>query len=211
MTTDHVPTPQALGFRNAAWMAVFVLPPLFFLAAALEGLPGLGLQAAAEYVVVGAMALGMVLGAFVLATQYRARGGLIQDCGPHPIRWFFLGFGGFSLLMGHILIAGSQVFGSGASINHIGVLFMGVFALALAFGRLQVVTNGIWGFWGLKRWDQMAGYRWGPKGMLLLEARRGFPFPWVRTGGILVPEAQRETVEHALRRNGVAELGEAAP
>ncbi len=211
MTTDHAPTPQALAFRNAAWMAVLVLPPLFIVAAALAGLTDLGLQAAAEYVLAGALLLGLVPGALVLASQYRARGRLIQDCGPHPMRWFFLGCGGVFFVGGHVLIAGSQVFGSGASVNHVGVLVMGVFALALSFGRLQVVTNGIWGYWGLMRWEKMAGYRWGPKGMLLIEARKGFPFPWVRTGGIPVPAEHREAVEDALRRSGVTELGRPAP
>ena len=149
---------------------------------------------------------------FFLASWLYGRGvagGIVLDCGPHPMRWLFLLNAGLFALMGLMnavepilkWIDGPEVtweavlFGIGWPL--IMILFV-PYWLIIAGGRLQVRENGIWLYWGLMRWSKIGSYRWANDGTLLFLGK-GF-FSWSQ-GALPVPPEHKQTVEELLAKH----------
>lgn len=143
---------------------------------------------------------GMALLAFACSWIYGrcVRGRILLDCGPHPMRWLFLGNLVSFTFIGFRNASATTSAPDGVSLA--GLLLassLGVYWLIIAMGRLQVSVHGIWRYWSLIRWSQIGSYSWADDSTLLLTARGRFSF---LRGAVPVAPQHRQAVEDLLAR-----------
>jgi hypothetical protein len=158
-------------------------------------------------------ALGL-LSAFIFVVFFGAwfrsksnAGPVVLDCGEHPTKGLFL----FHAVMWSIfaVLAVGAVF-VGAFLNEndwliriLVALWLATFAFywfIMAFGRLQILENGIWQYVGLLKWDRIESYDWQgeQKRTLMLKTRTKLPF--LGRGALPVPLEHRDAVDELLRK-----------
>lgn len=125
-----------------------------------------------------------------LARDYRRRGRLILDCGPHPTRWLFLLEGLIFLAVAARTASGQVPAGPFRVALPALTAASGLLFLVFSTGRLQVREGGIWQYWGLLEWDRLAWYRWADDATLMLRGRG--PFQFLRGALPVPPESQAE-------------------
>ncbi len=149
-------------------------------------------------------ALSIVAGVGRLFVDRRRRGRVLRDLGPHPMQFIFILnaglFGVVSIIEGLVGPTGG-LFGWGP----FAFPLIAAFSAALALGRLQLLENGVWVYWGFTRWDRIAAYEWVSDRALLLHRRGGPSF--LKTGVIVVPADHRDAFDAALRTHVTPETG----
>jgi hypothetical protein len=85
----------------------------------------------------------------------------------------------------------------------LGLAFVALMMLPMAFGRLQICENGVWHYCWLLRWPFIGDYRWSPQGKLILSVNRR----WSRDMEIPVPAAAQPRIE-AFLQELVVRVGE---
>jgi hypothetical protein len=125
----------------------------------------------------------------------RTRGRVILDCGPRPMRWLFI-VG--SVFCGWVATTGSGTMGSVfPAAGYLVPALFAAFYLLMAFGRLQVVENGVWCYTGLMRWEKIASYHWSNDSTLSF--RTTGPMKFLNRGAIPVPGEHRDAIDAAWR------------
>lgn len=127
------------------------------------------------------------------------KGQIVFDCGPHPARLLFF-FNCVIMAVLGVVACFSTTFLAPSYLRY-GLAFAfasSLFNLILAFGRLQVTENGIWQYWGLLRWREVASWHWAKDNTLLLTATGRFAF--LRRGALPVPPQCRDAVDDLLSR-----------
>jgi hypothetical protein len=157
-------------------------------------------------------ALGLSLALFIAASlllffgcwwrDLASRGAVLLECGPHPWRIVFLLNAAVFAVAG---LAGGLTGGRALPWHPTAVLVFlfsySAFWTFLALGHLQACEAGIWGYWGLVRWEKIASCRWSGRGdnTLLLQARRQIPL--LGRGAIpFPPESKQAMVELLAKR-----------
>jgi hypothetical protein len=132
---------------------------------------------------------GLALLAFLGTWLYgvRAKGRILLDCGPHPMRWLFVANGLFFVTIGIAMVF--------ATAGPMFSFVFGAYWLIMAFGRLQVTENGIWQYWGLLRWRKISSYRWADDNTLLVTPRARLLF---LRGALPVPPEHKKAVDSLL-------------
>lgn len=185
------------GAWNAAVMSIFMLPVLgflvFMIASVTEQSVSESISAALAVFFVATCVVG-----FVLWQRSRRKGGTtLVDCGPHPMKWLFFACAA-CFAVGALLIRTEAT--SWSMMQSWPLLLLVVlFYSTMAFGRLQIVENGLWVYWGLARWDKISSYEWTDDSTLLLRSKG-----WmgrITRGAVRVPVEHRAAFENALREN----------
>ena len=86
-----------------------------------------------------------------------------------------------------------------------GITFS-VYWVLIAFGRLQIVENGIWQYWSLLEWKKLESYEWRGDATptLMLQTKTKLPFPG--RGALPVLAVHKEAVSELLEKH-VAQKG----
>jgi len=158
-------------------------------------------------------ALGL-LSAFIFVVFFGAwfrskskAGPVVLDCGEHPTKRLFL----FHAVMWSIFAVLAVVpvlvaaFGSkNGLLNPILVaLWLATFALywfIMAFGRLQILEDGIWQYVGLLKWDRIESYDWQGEEKRTLMLRTKTRWPFFGRGALPVPLEHRDAVDELLQK-----------
>lgn len=187
------------GFKNAVVCLIGLLVVTGVVAIGISTLTGQAFRASwaiAWAIIVIATAIWFFT-AFLIGR--RKMGAILLDCGPHSGRWLFLlnavlfTFGGLG--SGFVL----DSFGRTASVLF-GLSFS-VYWVAMAFGRLQVVENGIWQYVGLLKWEKIKSFAWREgyaNSTLMLQAKTKLPF--FGRGALPVSTANRAAVNELLEK-----------
>jgi hypothetical protein len=207
------PVDPGIAIRNLSRALLWLVPlwaAISFLVAVLTErgvLATLGIAMAVTLVGLVPWTVGVCVG------QFKARGRLLLDCGPYPLKWLHIW-----LAVTFVAIAGREWSRAAPDdalslLKAIGFMVSAAGSVAFSLGRLQVGENGIWAYWELVRWEQIRAYRWTVDATLWIEieARRDLFGP--RRSEVRVPPEFRERIEASLVRNGVprgAEVGGAA-
>ena len=139
-------------------------------------------------------------GFFLSWFRGRAKAGtVLLDAGGYPQRWLLLlCIVWFSLSALLDLFYFQPPYSRGDFIGSfspfIKLLFVTVFAF-LAFGRLQICENGIWGYSRLIRWEHISAYSWADTFTLILETNDWSSF---MKGGFVIPPEHREAFSEQL-------------
>jgi hypothetical protein len=200
-------TPSALdrGRKNASIVLAGLLIFVGLSSYALVALTALSLVAS----------IGMV-GAFVGVLSYTAflalwfrdrkrRGATLLDCGPHPMKWFFLVFSIVLPLMSLSLISLMMIDASERTawtfVAPATMLLQGPFFAIMGLGRLQVTELGLWQYWGLLPWAKIDSVNWAADSTLHIQTTSRFA-PLSR-GALVVPPEHREAIAEFLAQRGV--------
>jgi hypothetical protein len=123
-------------------------------------------------------------------------GRVLLDCGPRPTR-------GLSLLCAALFMAGGAMiaFRAASKSGAFAVtapLFLNSFSiyyLIMASNSFQVREKGLWGYWGLVRWSEIASFRWADDSTLVLTGTR--PLSFLRSV-LPVPREYHQEVERLM-------------
>lgn len=134
-------------------------------------------------------------------------GRLVLDCGQHPTKGLFLVQAAIWTIVAALLPVvnvGEPFLGK----NDLQIRILVALALApsgffwfiMAFGRLQILENGIWQYVGLLKWDRIESYDWQgeEKRTLMIKARTKLPF--LGRGAMPFPLEHRDAVDELLRK-----------
>ncbi len=193
-------TARRQGLKNALICGIGFLVVWLAVTAALSLLPGrkfldsMMLSFALLWVVTFLGFLGTWL--YGLST----RGRVLLDCGPIPHRRGFL-------MMGVLLLL-APLLGGGLAATPASPLLISFAAywFIAATGRLQVRENGLWFYFGLRRWRKIEHYRWAPDSTLMLTAT----LPFSLRGAVPVPPEHREHFDALLTQHWSPTRGNAA-
>jgi len=158
-------------------------------------------------------ALGLLSAFFFVVffgAWFRSRsiaGPVVLDCGEHPTKGLFL----FNAIMWSIFAVFAVVpvlvaafGGKNGLLNPILIaLWLTAFALywfIMAFGRLQILENGIWQYAELLRWDRIEAYDWQGDQNRTLMVRTKTKMPFFGRGALPVPLEHRNAVDDLLRK-----------
>lgn len=136
------------------------------------------------------------------------KGRLVLDCGEHPKKGTFL----FQARMWSIftsLIVVSLLVGFLTDKNNLQdglfyFLFTSSFAALWfinAYGRLQILENGIWQYAGLLKWDRIESYEWQGEENRTLILKTNTKLPFWGKGALPVPLEHRDAVDDLLQKN----------
>ncbi len=203
MPAQLTSTARRQGLKNALICGLGVLAVWLAVTAALSLLPGrkfldsMMLSFALLWVVTFLGFLGTWL--YGLST----RGRVLLDCGPFPRRRVFLMMGVLWLgVLGLLAPLGGGLAATPAS--PLLIVASPVFAVSFAAywfiaatGRLQVRENGLWFYFGLRRWRKIEHYRWAPDSTLMLTAT----LPFSLRGAVPVPPEHREHFDALLTQH----------
>jgi len=135
----------------------------------------------------------------------RARGRVLLDCGPHPMRIVFILM--FALICATMFFFAMDVItsGFGEISQRVSLLLLPLMAastIVVASERLQLVENGVWLFGRLTRWDEIATFHWSSDSTLFVRMRG--PMAALRSYSVRVPSEHREAIDLALRGHGAS-------
>jgi hypothetical protein len=71
----------------------------------------------------------------------------------------------------------------------------------MALGRLQLTENGIWQYWSLLKWDNIASYAWqgDTRPTLMLQTKSKYPI--LGRGALPVGPEHRDAISELLERH----------
>ena len=124
-----------------------------------------------------------------------AKGPVEIDCGHPPMRWLFILN---AVLLPFIILGRSYPLPSNFIGLRIGVAFsFALFYLFQAFGRLQICTEGIWGYNGLLRWQQIKSYQWKDSTLVIFVNAK---LPFLGRGALDFPPECTAVIDAILHR-----------
>jgi hypothetical protein len=126
------------------------------------------------------------------------RGALLLDCGPHPTRVLFLLN---AVIFAFVGLSGGFASHSFDTFGIAGAMFgitFSIYWVVMSVGRLQIVENGIWQYWGLLKWHKLESYEWqdGTNPTLMLQTTTKIPL--FGRGALPVPAEHAEAVSKLL-------------
>ena len=145
-------------------------------------------------------------------------GPLVLDCGEHPTKGLFL-FNAvmwsiFAALLSVGILAAAFLGQNDLLIRILVALWLATFAFywfIMAFGRLQILENGIWIYVDLLKWDRIGSYDWLGEEKRTLMFRTKTKMPFLGRGALPVPLEHRDAVDELLRKYVPdCEVGEAS-
>ena len=71
----------------------------------------------------------------------------------------------------------------------------------MAYGRLQILENGIWQYGWLLNWDRIKSYEWQGEDNRTLMLTTNAKFPSLGKGALPVPREHRDAVDELLQKN----------
>ena len=188
------------GMKNASICMALLLSVFFLLTQATSLVSHRSLL---ESSVLTCAVLWVVTFSFFVGSWLKGRnsgGGVLLDCGPHPMSSLFRFYGiGFTL--------GGLLAGIGAGFlpmpfNILGPAFgitFGIYFLITATGRLEFREEGIWQYWGLLPWSKIEACRWSEDYTLLLQAKSRFAL--MGRGALPVPPEQKDAIAGVLKKH----------
>ena len=142
----------------------------------------------------------LIFAVFVFSWLYsmNVSGSVLLDCGPHPTRGLFL----VNAVLFPVMGAGGSLAAFASKFDEFGIasaLFgvtFAVFWVIMAFGRLQIREMGIWGYWGLLRWEKLVSYAWHGD-TLMLQTKTVLTF--LGRGALPVPSEHKTAVDETIK------------
>ena len=139
--------------------------------------------------------LALVLGWWIY--RLLTRGRLLLDCGLYPRKIAFVAVAITLLVLIWVLIGCWTAHPIEVTTTWMLISLCALWAAlccVMALSRLQVRENGVWHYWYLIRWREIASYGWADDGALVL--RLGS----VPEEALFVPPDQRHAVDELLKR-----------
>lgn len=190
------------GIKNALICSIGMIATIGLGALGVSSITGRSVRSSAGLVFV---VLYVILMASSIIWGLRARntrGGVILDCGPHPMRWLFILCAALFFISGMLGLLLPFSTRSVWAVGGPALMLVGVpFYLALGTGRLQITQRGIWSYWALLRWEKITSCRWASDATLKIESKSWFGL--TGRGALPVPPEQREAVNDFLVGHGV--------
>jgi hypothetical protein len=124
-------------------------------------------------------------------------GGVMLDCGFHPLRMHFLGSSIFIFVWFIFFLNPNK------SILVTGVygLTLSLLFLHLSMGRLQITDKGIWCYWHLVKWESAISWEWGDESHQKILLHTNSKIPFCNLEAVYVEEELREQVATRISEN----------
>lgn len=196
-SAEMTPAAWAMGARNAGITTLAILVVMGILTALITLTTKQSIASSSRYMVVALLGIAQIAFYYDQIRGWQMKGQVEFDCGARPNRWLHILV---TILIVPQIFAGAWdwLTGDDPVIRIVVALSVAAFYLMMAFGRLMVCTNGIWGYNTLIRWEKIKAYHW-EEHTLIFETHTRFPL--FGKGAVPFPPECKPSIEAFLYEN----------